>query len=78
MFFEKPKVRYVDMCMYIDDHVYTDDYDQTLVYQYLYHIILMLAIKRDYFSSSKVTEDFSLYAASTSYVRLFDHLYLSG
>ena len=72
MFFEKPKVRYVDMCMYIDDHVYTDDYDQTLVYQYLYHIILMLAIKRDYFSSSKVTEDFSLYAASTYYVRLFD------
>ena len=72
MFFEKPKVRYVDMCMYIDDHVYTNDYDQTLVYQYLYHIILMLAIKRDYFSSSKVTEDFSLYAASTYYVRLFD------
>lgn len=73
MFFEKPDVRYVDMCIYIDEHVYSKDYDQAKVYQYLYHIILMLAIKRNYFNSTKDNEEFSIYAASIYYMRLFDN-----
>lgn len=73
MFFERPDVRYVDMCIYIDEHVYSNDYDPTKVYQYLYHIILMLAIKRSYFNTTKVNEEFSVYAASIYYMRLFDN-----
>ena len=72
MFFEKPNVRYVDMCIYIDDHIYSGDYDQEVVYQYLYHIIMMLSIKRGYFDSSKLYDDFSIYAASIYYMRLLD------
>ena len=72
MFFEKPKVRYVDMCIYIDDHIYTDDYSAELVYQYLYHIITMIAIKRDYFRARHDIEDFSLYASSWYFMRLTD------
>jgi hypothetical protein len=72
MFFEKPDVRYVDMCIYIDDNVYTGDFDQALVYQYLYHIIMMIALKRDYFSTRSELDDFSVYAASHYYMRLTD------
>ena len=72
MFFERPDVRYVDMCIYIDEHIYKGDYDQTTVYQYLYHIIRMLSIKRAYFDSSKLTDDFSIYAASSYFMRLLD------
>ena len=72
MFFEKPDVRYVDMCIYIDEHIYNGDYDQTTVYQYLYHIIRMLAVKRNYFDSVKLTDDFSIYASSIYFMRLLD------
>jgi hypothetical protein len=72
MFFDKPNVRYVDMCIYIDEHIYNGDYDQTTVYQYLFHIIMMLSIKRNYFNNKKLTEDFSIYAASNYYMRLLD------
>jgi hypothetical protein len=72
MFFEKPDVRYVDMCIYIDEHIYNGDYDQETVYQYLFHIIMMLSIKRNYFNSKKLTEDSSIYAASNYYMRLLD------
>lgn len=72
MFFEKPDVRYVDMCIYIDDHIYTDDYDEELVYQYLFHIILLITMKRNYFNTKYEREDFSLFAASWYYMRLTD------
>lgn len=72
MFFEKPNVRYVDMCIYIDEHIYNGDYDQETVYVYLYHIIMMLTVKRGYFNSAKLNEDFSIYAASNYYMRLLD------
>jgi hypothetical protein len=72
MFFEKPNVRYVDMCIYIDEHIYNGDYDQETVYVYLYHIIMMLTVKRGYFNTTKLNEDFSIYAASNYYMRLLD------
>ena len=72
MFFEKPDIRYVDMCIYIDEHIYSGDFDQTTVYKYLYHIIMMLSLKRDYFGTTKTYEDFSIYAASAYYMRLLD------
>lgn len=72
MFFEKPDVRYVDMCIYIDDNIYGNDCDYSLVYEYLFHIIHMLAVKRGYFKRSSDIEDFSLFAASQYYMRLTD------
>ena len=72
MFFEKPDIRYVDMCIYIDENVYRDDCDQALIYEYLYHIVRMLAVKRCYFKTVRDTEDFSLFAASQYFLRLTD------
>jgi hypothetical protein len=78
MFFERPDVRYVDMCIYIDEHIYTDDYDVSRVYQYLYHIIRMIALKRAYFPKKVDLDDFSLYAASSYYMRLTDERQFSS
>lgn len=73
MLFEKdPKTRYVDMAIYIDDHIYSGNFDEELVYQYLYFLIYMLAKKKKYFSSEKVYDDFSIWLATKMYVRLTD------
>lgn len=73
MLFEKdPKTRYVDMAIYIDHHIYSGDFDEELVYQYLYFLIYMLAKKKKYFSSEKVYDDFSIWFATKMYVRLTD------
>lgn len=73
MIFEKdPKTRYVDMAIYIDDHIYSGDFDPELVYQYLYFLIYMLAKKKRYFESEKTYDDFSIWLATKMYVRLTD------
>lgn len=73
MIFEKdPKVRYVDMAIYIDHHVYSGEFDEELVYQYLYFLIYMLAKKKRYFSSEKSYDDFSIWLATKMYIRLTD------
>lgn len=72
IFVKDPKVRYVDMAIYIDNHIYTDNYDEELVYQYLYFLIYMLSKKRRYFNSEKVYDDFSVWLATNLYVRLTD------
>ena len=72
MFYNKPTLRCVDMCMYIDENVYKEDCDQALIYEYLYHIIKMIAIKRDYFDRAFLYDEFSLFAASTYFMRLTD------
>ena len=73
MLFEKdPKTRYVDMAIYIDNHIYSGDFDEELVYQYLYFLVYMLAKKKRYFSSEKVYDDFAIWFATKMYVRLTD------
>lgn len=67
-----PKVRYVDMCKYIDDHIYTDSYDEKLVYEYLYHLTAMLAAKKRFFNNSKDYDEFGLYCATRLMLRLVD------
>lgn len=71
MLYKKPKdVRYVDMCIYIDDHIYTDQYDEELVFEYLYLITNMLAKQGRFFDHEKDYEDFCASFASQMYMRL--------
>lgn len=71
MTFKKPEnIRYVDMCIYIDTHIYTDEYDVNLVYEYLYHIFYMLASKHSLFNKQKYYDLFALFAANRLYFRL--------
>ena len=71
MMYEKPKdIRYTDMCIYIDTHIYTDSYDESLVYQYLYHLLLMIASKSKLFNRSCYYDDFAIFGATRLYLRL--------
>lgn len=71
MIYKKPSdVRYVDMCIWIDEHAYEKDCDEELLFQYLYFIAIMLAHKAKYFNNTKDYEDFAVYMASRAYFRL--------
>lgn len=71
MTFNKPSnLTYTDMCIYIDENVYKESFDETLVYEYLYHIILMLAKKAQIFEKHHYYDDFAVYGASRVYFRL--------
>ena len=74
MLYEKPKdIRYVDMCIYIDENVYrkdlTEDEDET-IFKYLCILVEMLAKKQSFFKSQKQYEDFSIYVATSVFMRL--------
>lgn len=75
MTFKKPKnVKYVDMCIYVDKKVQEgnlSDEDAALVYQYLYHIIYMLAVKHKYFNKEEYYDEFALLTAGDVFNRLF-------
>lgn len=71
MTYTKPdKVRYVDMAIWIDEHAYSDHYDENTMYQYLYHLSNMLAHQACYFNKSEDYDQFSLFSASRLYLRL--------
>ena len=75
MLYTKPKdVRYVDMCIYIDNIVKrgnpTED-EVNLIFEYLYHLSFMLSHKHKYFNKSHYYEEFSIYLASEVMYRLF-------
>ena len=70
MTYTKPEnVTYTQMCIYIDEHVYEDNADTDLIYQYMYHILYMLASKACLFSKGKYYDPFAVYAASRIYLR---------
>lgn len=73
MYYNKPdKVKYVDMCRYIDDNIYSESYDEELVYEYLYHLSIMVAGKCNYFTSKSMLDEFGIYSATYYYMRLTD------
>ena len=71
MTYEKPKgVTYTDMCIYIDNHIYEPSFDENLIYEYLYHIVLMLAKKSHLFQKHYYYDYFAIYGANRVYFRL--------
>lgn len=71
MIYKKPRdITYTDMCIYIDNNVYKEKFDETLVFQYLYFIIKMLSSNEGYFSTTKHYEDFAIYGAIEIFKRL--------
>lgn len=71
MTFQKPKdVTYTQMAIYIDEHVYEKDCDDALIYEYIYHLVEMLAFKRAFFKSTEQYDNFSLITATRIFYRL--------
>ncbi len=68
---KKSKNPHVRMAIYFDLHIYDDpkERDDTLLYQYLYHIIYMLACTKKYFLSFEDYDAFSLFMATRLYMR---------
>lgn len=70
MTYNKPTDKtYVEMCIYFDEHIYGEYRDDNILYQYLYHIIYMLACKKRYFNSWDEYDAFALYMATKVYLR---------
>lgn len=73
MVFKKPKgIKYTDMAIYIDEHIYKEDKNEDLIYQYIYHLCYVLACKGKYFKNFQDYDDFAIFAASKVYMRLVD------
>lgn len=72
MTFNKPAgVKYVDMAIYIDKHAYlTEGRDDEKIYEYLYHLFYVLAVKGRFFTSASDYDSYSLMAAGDVYKRL--------
>ncbi len=71
MTFDKPKnVTFTDMAIYIDNHIYNKECDDTLIYIYLYHLSYMLALKNKYFKKISYYDDFAIFNANRIYFRL--------
>lgn len=80
MLYKKPDIRYVDMCIFIDEKVASGnatEQDIDLIYQYLYHLIFMLAHKHKYFKASHYYEEFAIWLAGTLLCRLFYNPHLN-
>lgn len=58
------------MAIAIDKMAYSDDCDDELLFEYLYHLSMMLAAKACYFKSAKHYDDFAIFMASSAYFRL--------
>ena len=71
--YKKPKdVTYTEMCIYIDENIYKEKFDENLIYEYLYHIMVMLARNSYYFKTQEQYDYFGIYAATRLYMRLTD------
>lgn len=75
MIFKKPKdVRYVEMAMYVDEKIKQQtisEEESSLIYEYLYHLIYMLAVKNKYFNKEVYYDEFAITLATDVFHRLF-------
>lgn len=71
MIYRKPNnVSYTNMCIFIDNTVYSQSRDDDKIFEYLYHILKMLAVNNCLCSSQEEYEDFAIFAASRVFTRL--------
>ena len=70
IFKRPPNVKIVDMCIYIDNHIYKESFNEQIIYEYLYHIFKSMALNKKLFQKPENVDTFSLYAATRVYLRL--------
>lgn len=71
MIYRKPGgMSYSEMCIFVETEVYKDSYDENLVFEYLYHIIRMLAVKNKLFNDYGHYDGFSVFGATRVFKRL--------
>lgn len=71
MTYNKPSnLSYTDMAIWIDTNAYSESCDDYLLYEYLYHLAVMLAHQHKYFNKNDYYDEFGLYSASKLFMRL--------
>lgn len=69
---KKPKIKYTDMCIYIDNNINKPDADVAKIYDYLVMLSYMLAVKRRFFNREDYYDKFANYFAAIIYSRMTD------
>lgn len=69
MTFEKPNVGLITMCKYIDENIYTDNYDEYTAYTYIYHIIYDVAKHKLKLSNNETYDMFAIEMANYVFLR---------
>lgn len=70
MIYPKPKIRHVDMCIFIDKNIRSDDPKiQEKCFEYLWHMYYILAVKQKMFESGRDYDEYALYSATQLYLR---------
>ena len=57
------------MAIWIDENAYVEDVDQEKLYQYIWHLCNILALKWRYFRVSSNYEEFAIFAANKVFER---------
>lgn len=71
MTFKKPKnISYTEMAIWVDKNAYLPNCDDSKLFEYLYHLVEMLAYKRAFFKSTTTYDEFSIVTATRIYYRL--------
>lgn len=65
-----PKVTYTAMAIWVDENAYNPDKDADTMYQYLYHLSIMLASQSGYYSTAEDYDQFGLFSATRLFLRL--------
>lgn len=69
---KKPKLKYTEMCMYIDANVNKPGADVDKIYEYLVMVSYMLSVKRRFFNREDYYDKFAHYFATSVYMRMTD------
>lgn len=64
------KIKYTDMCIWIDANAYERDCDEEKLFNYLVDLIKMLSFKSQYFDSYRKYEDFSSEVAVRMFMKI--------
>lgn len=72
LFVKPSNVRYVDMCIWIDNNFYKPNCDVNKAFSYMYLLAYMLASKAKYFSKAEDYDGFAFYLAKSTFQRMTD------
>ena len=69
---KKPKLKYTEMCIYIDKNINNPNADVNKIYEYLVMVTYMLSVKRRFFNREDYYDQFAHYFATLVYNRMTD------
>lgn len=67
---KRPLIKYTDMCIYIDNHIYEESHDVEKIFEYLQCLFYALSFKKHFFNKESDYDNYSIYAATQVYQRL--------